>query len=213
MSDTNNIYSEQSKYSRRYTPRHPLANDAVDRIETRELSARDIVQAMGYSSKYILSACDRLRHVLSSEILGLNDKQADSDYTPDAFLQALSLVLDIDFQRYADDIAQIQYDLLHYPYPLPQYSLRADVQFEWSAGANWMSRGAAMTKARVYLPDDIAKMKPTKRETIIQQYIEAHYHHHTGRLPYQGVIQGYHLIIQKRDEVIDRREYKLPNKR
>ncbi len=212
MSNIKVQYSEQSKYTRRYTPRHPLAKYAVSQIGKLELRAQDIVQTMGYSSAHAIAACDRLRHVLSSEILGLNDTAVDTHFTAHEFLRDLLLVLDIAYKPYADDIAQIEYDLAHYPYPLPRYSLRADVDFVWSGGANWMSRGVASSKANACLPENIAKMNDTEREAIVQQCIEEHYKKYYGQLPYEGVIKSYQLIVKQQDEIIKRVEYRLPVK-
>lgn len=207
-----NQYSEQSIYTRRYTPRHPLAKHAVSQIRKLELRAQDIVQAIGYSPTHIIPACDRLRHVLSSEILGLNDTAVDTHFTAHEFLRALLSVLDIPYESYKNDIAQIEYDLAHYPYPLPRYSLRADVDFTWSEGANWMSRGVASSKANAHLPENIAKINDSEREAIVQQCIEEHYQKYHGHLPYEGVIKGYRLILKQRNEIIAKVEYGLPNK-
>lgn len=198
------------KYTHRYTPRHPLAEDAVAKIETRELQAQNIVKAMGYVPKHTIDACDRLRYILSSEILGLNDKANDKHFTANEFLRALLLVLDIPYEPYAEDITRIEYDLVNYPYPLPKYSLRADIDFMWSKGANWMSRGAASSKANVHLPDNIAKMNDLERESIVQQCINEHYHKYHNHLPYDGLIKSYHLIIRQHGEIIDRVKYELP---
>jgi len=70
-----------SKYTRRYHPRHPLAQYAITQIDTLELCAQDIVKAMGYSIKYTIPACDRLRHVLSNKHLGLDGSYMDKCFT------------------------------------------------------------------------------------------------------------------------------------
>lgn len=212
MSNINSQNFKNSKYTYRYTPRHPLAKYAISQIGKLELEAQNIIQTMGYPSTHISAACDRLRHVLSSEILGLNDTDIDSYFTANEFLKALLLVLNIPYQAYEDDIAQIEYDLAHYSYPLPRYSLRADVDFVWSEGANWMSRGVASSKANAHLPENIAKMHDSEREAIVQQCIEAHYQKYHGHLPYNGMIKSYRLIIKQRDEIIGRVEYGLPVK-
>ena len=210
MSYINRENATHYKYTHRYTPRHPLAKYAVSQIEKSELRARDIVQAMGYPATHTFAACDRLRHVLSSEILGLNDTAVDTRFTAHEFLIDLLLVLDIAYQPYADAIAQIEYDLAHYPYPLPRYSLRADVDFKFTSGANWMSRGVASSKANAYLPENIAKMNDSEREVIVQQCIEAHYQAYQGQLPYDGVIKGYHLVTKQLNEIVDRVDHELP---
>ena len=194
-----NINTTHSKFTNRYSPCHSLAKDAVNQIGKLELKAQDIVKAMGYSQKHTTPACDRLRHVLSSEMLGLNNNEVDTYFTAHEFLRALLVVLNIQYEPFAGDIAQIEYDLAHYPYPLPRYSLRADVDFIWSDGANWMSRGVASSKAKVYLPKDIAKMSDAERELVIQNCMREHYKKHNGNLPYNGIINGYLLIIRQGD--------------
>lgn len=210
MSNIKSQNTTHLKYTNRYSPRHPLAKYAVSQIGKLELRAQDIVITMGYSLKHTIPACDRLRHVLSSEILGLNDTKVDPYFTAHEFLRALLLVLDIPYEPFADNIAQIEYDLAHYPYPLPRYSLRADIDFKFSGGANWMSRGVAASKANAYLPKDIAKMNEAERESIVQKCIDEHYKKYTGNLPYDGVIKGYRLTIKQRNEIVDRVEYGLP---
>ncbi len=121
-------------------------------------------------------------------------------------------MLDIPYKPYAEDIKQIEYDLEHYPYPLPEYNLRADVDFKWSEGANWMSRGVASSKANAHLPENIAKMNDSEREAIVQRCIEEHYQKYHDHLPYDGLIKSYHLIIKQHDKIIDRLKYELPNK-
>ena len=199
-----------SKYSRRYTPRHPLAKYAVSQIEKQERRAQDIVQAMGYLPQHTLAASDRLRYVLSSDILGLNDTGVDTHFTAHEFLIALLVVLDISYELFSADIARIEYDLAHYPYPLPKYSLQADIDFEFTSGANWMSRGVASSKARVSLPESSAKTTDAERALIIQHYMNEHYKKFNGNLPYNGVIKGYWLIVEQRHEIISRVGYGLP---
>lgn len=217
---TNTKNISNSKYTRRYTARHPLAKLAISQIEKRGLRPQDIVKAMGYPQKHILSACDRLRYVLSSDILGLDDTGVDSKevsrtdadeyFTAHEFLKSLLLVLEMQYELFQDDIAQIEYDLAHYLYPLPRYHLRADIDFTFTAGANWMSRGGAAQLANAYLPESIAKMSGIERESIVQQSIDEHYKKYDGHLPYDGVIKGYWLITKLRNEVIERVAYGLP---
>ena len=210
MSNIKSQNTTHLKYTKRYSPRHPLAKYAVSQIGKLGLRAQDIVITMGYSLKHTIPACDRLRHVLSSEILGLNGSDVDTYFTAHEFLRALLVVLDIPYEPFADNIAQIEYDLAHYPYPLPRYSLRADIDFKFSGGANWMSRGVASSKANAYLPEDVAKMDNVEREAIIQKCIDEHYKKYHGNLPYDGVIKGYRLTVKQRNEIVDRVEYGLP---
>ena len=217
MSNINSRHTIHSKYTKRYSPHHPLAKCAVSQIGKLELRAQDIVQAMGYPQQHTIAACDRLYHVLSSEILGLNRIDVDKYFNAHEFLRALLVVLDMSYEPYADNIAQIELDLANYPYPLPKYSLRADIDFKYSEGENWMSRGVASSKANAYLPEGIAKMNNIERESLVQQCIEEHYKKYNGNLPYDGVIKGYRLIVVTKhceyNERIDRVEYKLPASR
>ncbi len=81
MSNIKTQYSEQLKYTHRYTPHHPLAEYAVSQIGKLKLRARYNVEAMGHPSKHTMAAFDRLCHVLSSEILGLNDTIVNTHFT------------------------------------------------------------------------------------------------------------------------------------
>ena len=105
--------TNQSKYTRRYHPRHLLAQYAINQIATLELGSQDIVKAMGYPLKHTMPACERLRHVLSNKYLGLDGSYVDKYFTADVFLAKLFAVLDIPYASFAEDIKQIKYDVVH----------------------------------------------------------------------------------------------------
>lgn len=202
--------ANQSKYTRRYHPRHPLAQYAITQIDTLELCAQDIVKAMGYSIKYTIPACDRLRHVLSNKHLGLDGSYMDKCFTADEFLAKLFLVLELPYERFAEDIAQIKYELAHCPQPQPRYRLQADVDYKFTGGANWMSRWGVSFLEQVRLPSGFAKLDEAARKAVIKQGIREHYRQHDGQLPYDGIIKDYRLIVEQQDEVVDKIEYGLP---
>ncbi|WP_203226577.1 hypothetical protein [Psychrobacter sp. P2G3] len=133
--------TNQSKYTRRYHPRHPLAQYAITQIDTLELRAQDIVKIMGYPLKHTIPACERLRHVLSNKHLGLDSSYIDKCFTAEEFLVKLFLILDIPYEPFVEDIAQIKYQLAHLPNYSPKYSLPSDVGFRFNS-VHWMSRDA-----------------------------------------------------------------------
>lgn len=210
MSMSRMHHHKTARYTRHYTPRHSLAKHIIDQMGALALRAQDIVCSMGYLPVDTISACDRLRHVLSSEILGLNDMDVDRYFTAHAFLMALLQVLDMADPAFLEDIAHIEYDLAQYPYPLPKYHLRAKIDCAWTKGANWLSRGAASNKANVHMPNGIAKISAAECEKIVQKHMNMHYKKYNGRLPYDGVIQGYQLTVTQRQEVLDSKAYGLP---
>ena len=202
--------ANQSKYTRHYHPRHLLAQYAINQIATLELRSQDIIKAMGYPIKHTMPACERLRHVLSNKYLGLDDSYIDKYFTADEFLVALFTVLEIPHTPFAEDIAQIKDDLAHYPNHLPKYSLQAEVDFEFTAGANWMSRGAASRLAHIRLPDGFAKLNESERASVVKKSIYEHYQQYEGNLPYDGMIKGYQLITEQHNEVVNSVKYGLP---
>jgi hypothetical protein len=202
--------ANQSRYTRRYHPRHSLAQYIINQIESLELRPQDIARRMGYPLKHTIPAYDRLRHVLSNKHLGLDGSYMDKYFTADEFLAKLFAVLEIPYQPFAEDVAQIKYDLVHYPDNLPKYSLRADVYFTFTSADNWMSRGAASRFAQVHLSSDFTKLDKAERESLIQESICEHYQQYEGNLPYDGIIKGYRLTIEQNNHVIDRAEYGLP---
>ena len=210
MFDIMSHITNQSKYTRRYQPRHSLAKYIIDQIELTELRPQHIVKKMGYPLKQTIPACDRLRHVLCNRYLGLDGSYMDKYFTADEFLAKLFEVLEIPYQPFAEDIAQIQYDLTNEADVTPSYRLRAEVDFEFTSGAHWMSRGAASRFAQVTLPNDFAKLGKVARESVIQESICEHYQQYEGNLPYNGTIKGYRLTIEQDNHVIDRAEYGLP---
>lgn len=120
MSQSSN-FSNPSKYTRRYCPRHPLAQYAILQIDTLELRAQDIVKAMGYPLKHTIPACERLRHVLSNKHLGLDGSYIDKCFSADEFLAKLFTVLELPYESFAEDIAQIKYEVAHGFEPSPWY--------------------------------------------------------------------------------------------
>lgn len=202
--------SNQSKYTRRYHPRHSLAQYMINQIESLELRPQDIVKQMGYPLKHTIPAYDRLRHVLSNKYLGLDGSYMDKYFTSDEFLATLFSILEIPYQLFAEDIAQIKDDLANYPNTLPKYSLRADVDFTFTSGANWMSRSAASRFVEVHLPNDFSTLDESARESVIQDSICEHYQQYEGGASYDAVIKSYRLTIEQNNHVIDSAEYGLP---
>lgn len=125
-----------SKYTRRYHPRHPLAQYAITQIDTLELRAQDIIKAMGYPLKHTIPACERLRHVLCDRHLGLDDSYMDKYFTADEFLAKLFAVLELPHEPFAEDIAQIKYDIAYSINPLSKHRLQAEVDFDYD-DADW----------------------------------------------------------------------------
>ncbi len=111
---TADLNSRPSRYTRHYQPRHLLAKRIIEQIESLELRPQNIIQQMGYSSKHTIPACDRLRHVLSNQYLGLDGSYIDARFTAERFLEALLSVVDIAYETIEDDIAHLQYQLSHY---------------------------------------------------------------------------------------------------
>lgn len=199
----------QSKYTRRYHPCHPLAQYAVNQIDILELCSQDIIKAMCYPLKHTIPACDRLRHVLSNKYLGLDGSYSDKYFTPEAFLAKLFAVLDIPYAPFAEDIIKIKYDVAHSHRSLPVYYLRAQVVFEFGE-ANWLARSQAARLAEVSLPDGFAELNDAERNTIVKENIGEHYQQYEANLPFDGIIKGYRLTTELKNETVDKVEYGLP---
>ena len=199
-----------SKYTRRYQPCHPLAQYAITQIDILELRAQDIIKAMGYPLKHTIPACERLRHVLSNKHLGLDGSYMDKYFSADQFLAKLFLVLDLPYEPFAEDIAQIKDEIAQGAVPQPRYRLYADVDFKVADNANWLSRWGAVLWTQVDLPSEFDKLDEAARKNIIKSSIRAHYQERGANVPYDGVIKGYRLIIELQDKEVDRIEYDLP---
>ncbi len=154
--------SSQSKYTRRYHPRHPLAQYLISQIETMQLRAPDIIKAMGYPLGHTIPACERLRHVLCNRYLALDSSYMDKYFTADAFLAKLFAVLDLPYEPFVEDIAQIKYQLAHLPNYSPKYSLRAEVDSEFNS-AQWMS-GDATKNQQLIVEQDRAEVDKVERK-------------------------------------------------
>ncbi len=128
--------TNQSKYTRRYHPRHPLAQYAITQIDMLELRAQDIIKIMGYPLKHTIPACERLRHVLCHRHLGLDGSYMDKYFTADEFLSKLFAVLELTYEPFAEDIAQIKYEIAYSANPLPKHRLQAEVDFACD-NADW----------------------------------------------------------------------------
>ncbi|MEN2751280.1 hypothetical protein AAIR29_06495 [Psychrobacter sp. FBL11] len=163
-----------SKYTCRYHPRHPLAQYAIIQIETLELRAQNIIKAMGYPLKHTIPACERLRHVLCHRYLGLDGSYMDKYFTADEFLAKLFMVLELPYEPFAEDIAQIKYELAHGPNSLPKYHLQAEVGFD-CVNTSRVSCDAASRLAQLQLPSAFVTLDKTERQTIIQERICEYY--------------------------------------
>jgi len=100
-----------SIYTRHYQPRHLLALQIIQQIHKLELRPQHITQKMGYLPKHTLPACERLRHVLSNQYLGLDGSYIDGRFTAEEFLAKLLLVVEIAYETVEDDLTHIQYQL------------------------------------------------------------------------------------------------------
>ena len=190
-------------------PRHLLAQYAINQIATLELRAQSIVRTMGYPIKHTIPACDRLRHVLSNKHLGLDGSYIDKYFTADEFLEKLFTVLEMPYQPFAEDIAQIKDDLVSGSHSLPKYSLKAEMDFTFISGTDWISCSEMARFTHVYLPDGFAKLEAAERELVIQDSICEHYQRYENDLPHDGIIKSYRLTIEN-DHIIHHAEYGLP---
>ena len=98
-----------SVFFQRLTPRHALAELIIAQIEQLALRPQDIITAMGYQPRNAIQACDRLRHVLSSPALGLDNSYYDFRFSSLEFLRVLFEVLKIDPLDHQSDLEQLQY--------------------------------------------------------------------------------------------------------
>ena len=202
--------SHLSKYTRHYRPQHPLSQYIVNQINTLEMRAPDIIRAMGYPLGHTIPACERLRHVLCHCHHGLDDSYMDRYFSADAFLATLFEILELPYQAYAEDIAQIKAQMAQRSDSLPHYRLRAQVDFAFTDGANWLSRWGSALATEVHLPSGFTTLDERERKAAIKQSIREHYQQFDGHLPYNGVIQGYELMVLQQDEVIEKVAYGLP---
>lgn len=120
-----------SLFTQRLTPRHALGKLAIAQIEQLALRPQDIITAMGYQPNNAIQACDRLRHVLSSPTLGLDNSYYDSRFSSVEFLRVLFEVLKIDPLDYQPYLEQIQYELRNQK-KITTDTLQANRNFELS---------------------------------------------------------------------------------
>jgi len=127
----------QSVYTCRYRPCHPLAQYIINQINTLQMRPQDIIRAMGYAVKHSIPACERLRHVLSNQYLGLDGSYMDASFTADEFLAKLFSVLKISYEAFAEDIDQIKHELAYQSKPSHDLCLKADDSYDFGH-SNWM---------------------------------------------------------------------------
>lgn len=199
-----------SVFTRRLTPRHSLAKLAIAQIDSLALRQQDIIQAMGYQPKNVIQACDRLRHVLCSPTLGLDNSYYDFRFSSIEFLQTLLAVLQIPPVEYEAAIAELQHELENRVKP-PVYTLRAQITFDFTGSANnWLTRWGVNRFHYVELPDNFIHLNESEQELAIQATSQAHYQQNYNNLPYDGVITGYLLKIEQGEEQTFK-EFGLPN--
>lgn len=177
----------------------PLAQLLYHTIEQSKLSLQTIVQKMGYQPKNILQACDRLRHVIGSDYLGLDNSYYDFRFSSLEFLQALFNALNIQPEQYQDELNKLQNHLQSKQQAIkntPSYLLRADIDFDFSNSANnWLTKMGVAKFYQLTLPDDFAYLDKPQQENIIKFCIRQHYQQYKHNLPYHGIIKGYRLIV------------------
>lgn len=199
-----------SLFTQRLKPRHALGKLAIAQIEQLALRPQDIITAMGYQPKNAIQACDRLRHVLSSPTLGLDNSYYDFRFSSLEFLKTLFTVLSLAPADYQADLEQLQYELAN-PIIPPKVTLRAKIDFDFSRSAdNWLTKLGVAGFYHVSLPTCFHKLNVSAQDRVIQSRIQAHYHQHHGNLPYRGVITGYELIVERSEER-EVSEFELPN--
>lgn len=199
-----------SVFTRRLTPRHPLAQCAIEQIERLELRPQYIIAQMGYQPKNFIQAYDRLRHVLCSPNLGLDNSYYDYRYSSSEFIQELFAVLDIAPEHYQAELEQIHCQIDDFV-NRPRYSLRATIDFDFSTSNanNWLTRMGVASFYEINLPIDFYQLEHTEQQSLVQQLIQAHYQQHHDSLPYHGIIKGYVLSIERGEEV-EQVTYKIP---
>ena len=201
-------------FTRQIIPQHPLAKLAIEQIQTQNesqsLRAQDILKAMGYQPKNLIQAYDRLRHVLCSPNLGLDNSYYDFRYSANEFLQALFAVLDIVPEQYQLQLEQIKQELESYA-KRPRYSLRAVIDFDFSTSRanNWLTKMGVIRFYELDLPSEFYRVEPSEQHHIVQPLIQAHYQQYHDTLPYHGIIKGYVLRVERGEE-IEQVTYEIP---
>lgn len=173
----------------------------LNRIEQQNLSYSQITQSMGYLSNYKtqMKALKRLQHVLSSSNLGLTETSYDFKYSSAEFIHTLCHVLGINKSDYLPLLHQLEqyaHKVLNAITPI----VYADVTFNDDFKPSFVSMMAVSRFTRIRLDDDIRLLDKSQQLQVIHALVKQHHATMTGNIPFDGVINGYRISFEDREE-------------
>ncbi len=171
-----------------------LRQRIIRHIEHQDL--RDIIIKMGYtgSTKSRERGLQRLQNTLSSKELGLANGSYDYKYSNKEFIDALCRALGIKKANYAPQLQALD---AHVRWVMNAQlpSVFADIAFKDNFVKSYMSMMAVGQFKYVKLDKHIRLQSREKQWHHICQAIRQHHANRQGKIPYDGVIKGYHICF------------------
>lgn len=189
----------------------------LNKIEQKNLTHAQIIEAMGYSSgaqsqykyqspsqnKTHRKALQRLQQVLTSPDLGLSQPSYDFKYSSTEFIHALCQVLGMDraeYQPLLQPLEQYAHKVLHAIKPV----VYADISFNDNFKPSFVNTIAMAKYTHVPLDEGIRLLDSDEQWQAIHQQIRQHYANYTsnsnhasikGSIPFDGIIKGYRVLL------------------
>lgn len=187
-----------------------LQQQIFEHISQQKLSFPVLVSQMGYSKSGREKAIKRLQSVLFSDDLGLSASGYDFKYSNREFIATLCQVLQMDKADYDAQLKALENQvrkMMNAKMPM----VRADIDFNTDYQQSFMSM-MAMSRFKNVKLDQAIRLQPRKQQLEnIRQAVEKHYSAMRDKLPYDGVINAYHVFLYDDNQQCERLTIEPPN--
>lgn len=180
-----------------------LQQQIFEHISQQKLSLPVLVSQMGYSKNCREKAVKRLQSVLFSDDLGLSASGYDFKYSNREFIVTLCQVLQMDKADYNAQLETLENQvrkIMNAKMPM----VRADIDFNTDYQQSFMSMMAMSRFKNVKLDQAIRLQSKEQQLESIRQAVEKHYSEMRDKLPYDGVINAYHVFLYNDNQQCER---------
>lgn len=189
-----------------------LQSFVLQRLQSNQMTPRSLLEKMGYppQSSAFDKAIVRLENVLTSADMGLLISSYDFKYSSYEFIDKLCQVLSIDPETYIPALQELnqQAQLIKYSkMPL----VRADIKFNEHFNHSFMGYLSVSKYIQVPLDERVRLLDINSQITEIHKAILQHYDLNKGKIPFDGEIKGYRVVLDSssNQKIIYIDEYEL----
>jgi len=164
-----------------------LAQELI--LRTSNSSLKDIARAMGYSSRNLAQAAERIHKVITDDKLGLGEGGYDFKYTNTEFVLKLCEVLGLDADGCSRQVGAIVAELEEYRNRYHPW-LFVDTNFKRTSQPIF-ALAFMEVRRRMDLSKDLVILPMNKQVEQVGRLIRQHYQKSGGKLDLWGPIQHY----------------------